>query len=305
MLGRDVEGLRRELAESRALLLASRERRIPPGKDTKVLTSWNGLILAALATASRALRIPRYLEAAQTCAAFLLETLRQPDGRLLHGFKDGRARFNGYLEDYACLIDGLTRLFEADGNPRWVRAAEELAQILIAEFGDPDAGGFFFTGNGHEALIARTKDVYDNATPSGNAMAATACLRLGALTGRDELTEAGLGALRAAQVLMEKVPTAAGQSLIALDFLLGPRREVAVISGEGADEGEAALETIASRFQPHQVVAPNPDPSNEPALPFLADRPARDGRVTTYLCENFTCREPIVGVAALDEALRA
>jgi uncharacterized protein len=305
-LGRDEAELRAALAEDRALLLAARDRHIPPGKDTKVLTSWNGLMLAPLAEGSHILGDPRYLEAARKAAGFLLDTLRTPDGRLLHCYKDGRAKFNGYLDDYACLIDGLTRVFEASGEPRWIESAADLARVMIAEFADPAGGGFFYTGASHEELIARQKEVQDNATPSGNAMAATALLRLAALTGRDDLAEAGRSTLGAAQWVMKQYPSAAGQSLIALDFLLAPPREFAVVAGADPSDFAAVLGAISARFLPHKVVAPAPSPpSPELArlVPLLADRPARDGRTTTYICERFACQAPVVGVAEIEAAL--
>ncbi len=183
MLGRDEDELRAELAPDRARLLAVRDRRVPPGKDTKVLVSWNGLMIAALAEGGRILRDARYLDAAGRAAGFILDRMRQADGRLLHTYKDGRARLDAYLDDYANFLDGLTRLYEATGEPRWIESALELTQVLSDEFSDPAHGGFFYTGHHHEALIARQKDFTDNATPSGNGMAATALVRLGALTG--------------------------------------------------------------------------------------------------------------------------
>jgi uncharacterized protein YyaL (SSP411 family) len=304
-LGLDAEALRRDLAADRARLLGLRDRRVPPGKDTKVLTSWNGLMLAAMAEASRALGEPRYLDAAVSAASFLLDRMRAADGRLLHTFKDGQARLNAYLDDYANLIDGLTRLYEVSGTPRWVEAALDLARVMIDEFSDAQDGGFFYTGAGHEELIARQKDAYDNATPSGNAMAATALARLGALTGREELIEAAEETLRAVKLVMEKAPTAAGQSLIALDFLRQPRREFAVVAGNDRAEFLQVLEAIYGRFLPAKVVAPAPDTEPGVALPLLADRPARDGRVTTYVCEGSACREPVSGLAPLAAALDA
>ena len=308
LLGRDQAQLRAALAEDRAQLLAARDRRIPPGKDTKVLTSWNGLMLAPMAAASPILGDRRYFDAARKAAGFLLDTMQAPDGRLLHSFKDGQARFNGYLDDYACLIDGLTRLFEAGGEPRWIEAAVDLARVMIDEFADPDDGGFFATGRSHETLIARPKEVQDNATPSGNAMAATALLRLAALTGRDDLATAGRDALRAARWVLAQYPTAAGQGLIALDFLLAAPRELAVIAGDDPAEFDAVLRAIAGRFLPHAVVAPAPTPP-APELarlvPLLADRPARDGRTTTYICERFACQAPVLGVERVDAALDA
>ncbi len=204
----------------------------------------------------------------------------QPDGRLLHAYKDGQAKFNGYLDDYAHLIDGLTRLFEATGESRWMSAALDLSRIMIDEFADPGQGGFYYTGKSHEALIARQRDTFDNATPSGNAMAATALLRLAALTGRDDLRAAGEATLASVHTVMAQAPMAAGQSLIALDFLLAAPREFAVIAGTDPREFQAVLKTIFRGFDPHKVVAPAPSaPATElvALVPLLADRPAPRG----------------------------
>ena len=138
-------------------------------------------MIAALAEGGRILREPCYLEAAGRAAGFILDRMRLDDGRLLHTYRDGRARLDAYLDDYANFIDGLTRLYEATGEPRWIESALELARVLLDEFGDPSHGGFFYTGHHHEALIARQKDFTDNATPSGNGMAATALLAAGRL----------------------------------------------------------------------------------------------------------------------------
>jgi uncharacterized protein YyaL (SSP411 family) len=308
LLGRDEAELRSELASSRAKLLTVRNRRMPPAKDTKVLVSWNGLMIAALAEGGRIIPDQRYLDAASHASSFILDRMRRDDGRLLHTYKDGQAKLDAYLDDYASLIDGLTRLYEATGEPRWIEAALELAEIMIGEFADRDQGGFFFTGNRHESLIARPKDVHDNATPSGNGLAATCLIRLGALTGRDSLTEAGRSALLAVGVMLEREPAAAGQSLIALDFLLGPIREFAVIAGADTAEFRTVLETIATPFLPHKITAPaTPEQTARLAakLPLLTDRPARDNRTTTYICEGSACQPPVVGLEGLGAALGA
>ncbi len=302
-LGRDPADLAADLAEDRAKLLAARDRRIPPGKDTKVLASWNGLMIAAMAEAGHALGDDRYIDAARKAAGFLLDTMVKPDGRLLHAYKDGRARFDAYLDDYANLADGLTRLYEATGEPRWIDAALALCGVMVDEFADAEGGGFYFTSRDHEALIARTKDVQDNATPSGNAMAATALVRLAALTGRDDLEAAGRSALEAARPVMERWPTAAGQALIALDFLLGPTREIAVIGGSDPAEMRAALGAIGGRFLPRKVVAPLPEGPPPSAVALLADRPAVGGKVTAYICERFGCQAPAAGIEAIGAAL--
>ena len=306
LLGRDEQALRDDLAADRAKLLAVRELRVPPAKDTKVLTSWNGLMLAPLAEGALILDDIRYAEAAILAAEALLAKVRTNDGRLLHSYKDGQAKFNGYLDDYANLIDGLTRLFETTGEDRWIEAAVDLARVMIEEFHDSENGGFFYVGKSHEALIARQKDAYDNATPSGNAMAATALARLAALTGRADFEAIARSTLQSVFIVMEKAPTAAGQSLIALDFLLAPAREFAVIAGDDPAEVGEALGAIHGRFLPHKVVAPSMGEAPKELaslVPLLADRPAKDGQITTYICENFACQAPVVGVEALREIL--
>jgi uncharacterized protein len=306
LLGRDEDELTAELAASRAVLLAAREKRIPPGKDAKVLVSWNGLMIAALAPAGRLLQEPRYLDAARSAAAFILGRMRGADGRLLHTYKDGRATLNAYLDDYACLIDGLTRLYEATGEPRWLDAALDLARVLIDEFRDPEHGGFFFTGKSHEVLIARQKDLFDNATPSGNGMAATALVRLAAITGRDDLDRAGREALELVQTMFENVPTAAGQSLIALDFLLAPRRELAVVPGSDPREFEQVLEVVYGRFLPRAIVAPSAPGRLETLarmVPSLENRPPIGDRATLYYCEARACRQPMAGLDQVDTLL--
>jgi uncharacterized protein YyaL (SSP411 family) len=306
MLGRDEAGLRRDLLGERTKLLAVRERRVPPAKDTKILTSWNGLMLAALAEGGRVVRNESYLHAAERCAGFLLDQMWPGKRLLLHSYRDGRAKLNGYLDDYANLIDGLVRLFEATGTARWLDTAVRLAEVMIAEFADLSEGGFYYTGNSHETLIARQKDAYDNATPCGNAMAATCLLRLGSLTGRTDLSEAARATLRSVQQVLEMAPAAAGQSLIALDFELTPTREIAVIAGKDQGEFKTAIDAVYSRFLPNKVVAPSAPDSAQPlatAVPLLHERPALNGQTTIYICENMTCQAPVVGVEGLDAAL--
>lgn len=305
-LGKDPEALRSELARDRGELLAVREGRIPPGKDTKILASWNGLMIASLADGGRVLRDERYIVAASRAAGFILDRMRTSDGRLLHCYKDQRARFNGYLEDYASFVDGLTHLFEATGEPRWIKASLELAEVMLAEFHDAEQGGFYFTGKNHESLIVRQKDAYDNATPSGNAMAATALLRLGALAGRDDLTAVGTKTLETIHAVLAQAPMAAGQSLIALDFLLAPPREIALIAPNTAAELREPLEAIAARFLPNKVVAPATTASAQELagiIPLFEGRSASGGTATTYICERYACKAPIQGVEALQEAI--
>ena len=289
-----------------SMLLAVRDRRVPPGMDTKVLVSWNGLMIAALAVAGRDAQGARYLGGGGPGRRLHPRPDAGRDGRLLHTFKDGQAKLNAYLDDYANLIDGLTRLYEATGEPRWIESALELARRHDRRIRRPRAGRVLFHREGHEELIARQKDMFDNATPSGNGMAATALLRLAAITNRDELRQAGRRALEAVKPVLEQAPSAAGQSLIALDFDLSPGREIVVIAGADASESRQVLEAIFSRFLPATVVIPaTPAQAAWMAgqVPLLANRPARDGRTTTYVCENYTCLEPATAVEGVLAAL--
>jgi uncharacterized protein YyaL (SSP411 family) len=298
--------LRRTLADARQKLFAVRARRVRPGLDEKVLTSWNGLMIAAYAQAATVLDNPGYAQAAARAADFLLTHLRTADGRLLRTWSAGaEPKLNGYLEDYAFLLDGLVALYEATFEPRWIEAALGLARVLIDQFWDPSEGGFFYTGRDHEQLIARGKDPHDNATPSGNAMAVTALLRLAKLTGRTELWAKAEATLRAYTGLLAAHPFAAGQMLIALDFYLGPVQEIAVVGDPAAEETRRVLRLIRSGFRPHQVVALKPSRGEaraEELLPLLADKTARNG-VTMYVCENYTCQAPLIGVEAVAAAL--
>jgi uncharacterized protein YyaL (SSP411 family) len=306
LLGIAEEDLRRKLTEARRKLYEVRGRRVWPARDEKVLTSWNGLMIAALAQAAAVLERPDYAEAAGRAADFLLLHLRGPDGRLLRTWSAGSAaKLNGYLEDYAFLMDALVTLYEATYAPRWIAAAVELAGVLLDQFWDEADGGFFYTGRDHEPLIARTKDPHDSSIPSGNGLAATALLRLAHLTGRADFRDRALGALRLFSELLASAPQAAGQMLLALDFHLGPVKEFAVVGDPAAAETWKALALIHQGFQPARVIAlkgPATAPDVEGLIPLLAGKPAGAG-VTTYICEDFACQAPVVGTEALRQAL--
>ncbi len=214
--GRPAAELAAELAESRAALLAARARRVRPGRDDKVLLAWNAMTVDALARAGAALDDPRYGEAAVRAADFLLGRLRDDRGRLLHCWRNGEARHPAFLDDLTLLADALATLHETGGDRRWLDAAVEAADDLLARFADPAAPGFFYTPHDHEPLIARKKEYLDGSTPSGNGLAAWALLRLGRLCGRHDYTEAAVAALRAGVHVLERTPIAAGQMLLAL-----------------------------------------------------------------------------------------
>jgi uncharacterized protein YyaL (SSP411 family) len=274
-----------DLDEIRRRLLAARERRIAPGLDDKRLTSWNALMISALADAGAALDRADYLDAARACAEFVLRDLRDGDGRLLRTYKDGRGRLNAYLEDHAYLLEALLALYEATFEARWFAEARALADTLIARFADSERGGFFSTSDDHEALVARRKDLEDAPIPSGASSAAFGLLRLAALTGEQSYEQAALGHLRLLHELAPRHPQAFAHLLGAIDFYTAPTREVALV---GEDRG--ALERVVrARFRPHIVIA-----GGEPdGVPLLEGRTPVDGRAAAYVCEHFACRAPV------------
>jgi uncharacterized protein YyaL (SSP411 family) len=213
--------VKQSLATARKQLLAVRDRRIRPGRDDKILTSWNGLMIDALAHAASVLHNPDYAAIACRAADFLWQRMRTADGRLWRTWMSGaQPKLNAYLEDYAFVLNALVSLHKATADPRWLERAADLAKVMIDEFWDSAEGGFFYTGRHHEALITRIKDSHDGSTPSGNSMAATALLRLARRTGMDELRKKAEATLQLFHSLMARAPAAASQMLIALDYYL-------------------------------------------------------------------------------------
>ena len=307
IMNRDADELAAELAASRAKLFAARAQRIRPGKDDKVLVSWNALAIDALARAGAALAEPRYLAAARRAADFLLSELRGDDGRLLHTWRGGQAKLDAYLDDYAYFANALVTLYETGCDGQSLDAAVELANAMLAHFADANGGGFFFTADDHEQLIARNKDLTDSSVPGANAMAATALVRLGKLTGRADYTAAAEGALAAAAEMIARAPTAMGQSLLALDLLLVPTYELVLAADVDTAEGAAALAAIQSHYLPNTVfaLAPTDEETTSPASSdLLAGKTALGGQPTLYVCEGFTCREPAAGVGKIEAAVQ-
>jgi len=288
---REPEGL----GEIRRRLYEARAQRVWPGLDDKRLTSWNALMISALAEAGAVLEREDFLGAARDCATFVLRDLRDERGRLLRTFKDGEAKLNAYLEDHAFLLDALLVLYESTFEPRWFAAARELADSTIERFADEKRGGFFETSSDHERLVARRKDLEDHPIPSGNSAAAFALLRLAALTGEYAYEERAVGVLRLLHPLAARHPQAFAHLLQALDFHLAPVREVAL-----AGEDTRALErTVRSRLRPHVVLA-----GGEPdGVPLLEGREPVDGRPAAYVCERFACRRPVTEPDELEELL--
>ena len=316
LLQQEPAKLRADLAGWRQQLLAARSRRVRPGRDDKVLVSWNALMIDALALAAGALGEPRYLEAAEAAAKFIVYQMGRPDGRLLHTWRAGQAKVEAFLDDYAGMANALVTLYEASFNERYIDEAIRLANTLLAHFRDPAGGGFFFTADDAEqpTPLARQKEWQDSSTPSGNALAATALLRLGKLTGRQDYLDAALETLHAAAGLMDRFPTAAAQMLTALELHLGPTPEIVILGDPRQADTNAALADLRRRFIPNRVVAlresaeqpatvsDNVAPHRSAALdPLFAGKTAAEPTPAVFVCENFACQAPVHG---RDESIR-
>jgi uncharacterized protein YyaL (SSP411 family) len=305
----DVESV---LAAARDGLLGVRARRPQPARDGKAIAAWNGLAIAAFSDAARLMDLApiggdpeaarRYRGAAERAASAMVENLLDADGRLRRSWKDGRATGEGVLEDYACLADGLLALYEATFDERWFTTARRLIDVALGHFADP-AGGFFDTADDHERLITRPKDVQDNATPSGGAMAVHVLLRLAALTGEGRYRTAADGAIARIAPLTTRYPTAFGKWLSAIDLALADIAEVGIVAAPSEPDARALVAVAAGGFHPARVVALAPDPASS-VVPLLADRVRLRDRPTAYVCRNFACQVPVTDPDALAGQLR-
>ncbi len=302
--GLSPEELWDRIVEIRAQLFAEREKRVRPGRDEKVLSAWNGLMLRSFALAARVLGREDYREAAEKNATFLLEKLRV-DGRLRRSYKDGQARLNGYLEDYAMVADGLVALYEATFDVRWLAEADTLCDAISELFWDEERKFFYDTPADHEELVTRPRDVYDSAAPSGTSVATDVLLRLALLLDRDDYRRRAEAVLEELSGGMEKLPGAFGRLLAALDFSLAEPREVAIIGDPGSPDTQALIDTVYGLYLPNKVVAGRTEDDEEPAglIPLLADRPARDGKATAYVCVHYACQSPTTDPEELREQL--
>ena len=299
-LGLEPDDAEQRLATARKTLYDIRARRVWPGLDNKVLTAWNGLMLAAFAEAGRALGRPDYTTLATQNAEFLYTYLRQVDGRLARSWLDGAgARYNAYLEDYAFLADGLLALYQTTFEPRWFLWARELADWMLSRFPD-EAGGFFDTSDDHEELLHRPKDVQDNATPSGNSMAAHVLLALSLYTGEGRYWETAASMVTGLTEPMMRYPSAFAHWLGAAAFIMAEPREVAISGHPAAADTRRLLNVVAGGYRPNIVVAAGED---DVAVPLLAGRPKVDGRAAAYVCRRFVCLRPVTEPEALAEQL--
>ncbi|MBI3651366.1 MAG: thioredoxin domain-containing protein [Acidobacteria bacterium] len=299
-----IEALKQILSGGRKKLFYVREHRLRPLLDNKILTAWNGLMLTAFAEAANILGRDDYRLVAQRNADFLLANSCK-DGRLLRTCKDGQAKLNGYVEDYAFLIEGLLAVYEATFEVKYFTAARTLADTMIEQFWDDQEQGFFFTSKDHEALITRTKDYFDNAIPSGNSVAALALQKISLLTADSKYQSCALAILRVAQPFLSRYPNAFGFMLCALDFYLSEPKEIAIIGSLEAHEVRLFIEEIYARFLPNKVLAAAEanDSSAGETIKLLAEKSAIEDQPTVYVCRNYTCLSPVNTPAELAERL--
>jgi len=302
--GATPERLQAAVERARPLLLAARERRVKPGRDDKILTAWNGLTLRAFADAARVLGRDDYREVAERSADFLLTKLKTGDGRLLRTYKDGRAKIDGYLDDYAALADGLLALYALTFEPRLFAEARALADAILARFWDEREGGFYMTSDdGHTELISRPKELFDNAVPSGNSTAVDVLLRLAALSGDNTYAERAERTLQGLTGIVQRAPSGFGRALAAMEFALSTPTEVAIAGDPGDGATDALLHVVNGAYRPIVVTAVTRPGALEAGIALLEGRDRVDGQAAAYVCERFACRRPVTSPEDLAKEL--
>ena len=297
----------------RIKLLAAREHRVKPGLDDKILTAWNGLMLAAFAECGAIFGRQDFINAAEKNAEFLIDalTVKAADSRLqrsqlLRTWRSGTAKLNGYLEDYAFLADGLLHLYAATGKIRWLLEASALAQTMLDYFRDPLGEGFFATSRDHETLIHRPKDWDDNATPSGNSVAVEVLLKLAILRDNPEWKETAAKVLRSLAPVMEQHPYSFARLLCALDFYLSTPKEIVLIGEMQEETVQEFLAAIYEKYLPNKILAlGGHSDAYEKIVPLFAGKTLIEGEAAAYICENYACRQPVTTADALREQLHA
>ncbi|GIM27647.1 thioredoxin domain-containing protein [Clostridium polyendosporum] len=289
----------------RERLFSYREKRVHPYKDDKILTSWNGLMIAAMAIGGRVLNNKEYSLAAERAVEFIYKNLVREDGRLLARYRDGEAAFPAYADDYAFLAWGLIELYETTYNPDYLKKAVDLNNDLLRYFWDVEKGGLFVYGSDSEQLITRPKEIYDGATPSGNAVSALNLLRLARLTGDYELEDKAHRILKAFGNQIVSYPKGHAFSLMALLFIQSPTKEVVVVADSNNNDAQNMINIINSEFRPFTVSVffSSENSDLKSVAPFITDYKSVDGKATAYVCENFACQAPVTSSDQLEEML--
>lgn len=301
------QDLQRRLEDARGKLFTAREKRIHPHKDDKILTDWNGLMIAALAKGARVLDEPQYAEAAKEALDFILKNMRNSDGRLLHRYRNGEAALPAYVDDYAFLIWGMLEFYETTFEVGYLQTALTLNNDLLKHFWDDQSGGFYFTADDAEALLVRQKDIYDGAIPSGNAVAALNQIRLGRITADTNLEEKAVKIGRAFSKAVKQSPLTYTQLMVALDFAIGPSYEVVIAGNSGAEDTKVMVRALRTHFVPNKIVLFRPSEKESPEIIRLAEYTKHyasiDGNATAYVCLNYSCKLPTTDPGEMLELL--
>jgi uncharacterized protein YyaL (SSP411 family) len=296
-LSSELEGEKRKIWESiRLKLLKHRNNRIRPLKDDKILTDWNGLTISSLAKGYLTFGVEDYIKIAEKSANFILKNMLTNDGKLLHRFRDGEAKINGHLDDYAFLAWGLIELYEATFKTKYLKKAIELTNKMIELFWDENNGGFFLSEN--EDVLFKQKEIYDGAIPSGNSVALLVLIKLSKITGRSDLNELTFKLVETFSGTVSKHPSAYTFFLSAFDFLIGPSFEI-IIVGKSSGDIPKIQKLLNSKFIPNKILLYKPtDREDEINLiaPFLTHYKEIDGKTTIYICTNYECKQPVTSV---------
>ena len=306
--GIELEKLDDHLMNARRQLFAVREKRVHPLKDDKILTSWNGLMIAALSKGYQAMGDKRYADTAMAAADFILTKLRGADGRLFRRFRHGDVAYPGYLDDYAFLVWGLIELYEATFEVHYLEEAVALNKAMIDIFWDKKDGGLYFTGKGNEALITVSKDAYDGALPSGNSVAALNFLRLGRMTGNVDLEQKAEQLIRYFSWDVKASPMGYTQLLTAVDFIAGPTQEIVIAGDPNHKNTQTMIRAVQEKFLPNKVVLLHNDGTDgkrlEALSPFVQGLVPVNQEPSAYVCKQYSCRFPVTEVEKLDSLLK-
>jgi hypothetical protein len=302
-LGISEDALRQRLSAARLSLFSARDRRVRPYKDDKILTDWNGLMIAALAKAAQVFGDKVYLTAAQNAVKFIVDNMREVDGRLFHRHREGESAITANLDDYAFLIWGLIECYEASFDASFLKMALRLQADLTKHFWDKEHGGYYFTPDDGEDLIVREKESYDGAIPSGNSVTMLNLIRLSRLTGNAELEAQAVEISRALAGDVGRLPVGHTYFMMPLGFLLYPSYEIVVAGRPEADDTEKMLRGLREHFLPNAVIllrSPEDDSSDIFNLaPFAKDLKPIKNRATAYVCANFACHTPTTDVTEM------
>jgi uncharacterized protein YyaL (SSP411 family) len=308
-LGIPLIEISKRLEDALQGLYTAREKRIHPNKDDKILTDWNGLMIAALAKAASVLSEEVYLTAAKKAANFIISNMTSPEGRLYHRYRDGEPAITGFLNDYSLFIWGLIELYEATFEASYLKSAITLTEVMMKHFWDNEKGGFYFTADDAENVLIREKLIYDGAYPSGNSIAALNMIRLSRMTANPEFEEKATQIFQAFSNIVSETPAGYTQLMVALDFALGPSFEVVIVGNSQSKDTEIMLKAIRDKFIPNKVLLLIPSEVQEPEITNLAEYTrhltTQEGKATAYVCQDYECKLPTIDIEKAISLLNA